>query len=104
VSEAAVDRLIAASEALIAALDRHDVEAIERALPEFDESVRQLKSSSDWKRSPELLARLKQARALTSAARTRVRYLADHNRHQLDMLATATGRSDYTPIAYTRPR
>lgn len=101
-SEAAVNRMIATSEALIAALDAHDVEAIETTLPKFGESVRDLRSSGGWQRSPELSARLAKAMALADAARTRVRYLADNNRQKLDMLATAAGRFDCTPATYGR--
>ena len=101
-TKAAVDRMIASSEALIAALDAHDIEAIESTLPAFGESVGQLKSSGDWQRSPELSASLARALALADAARTRVRYLADNNRQLLDMLATAAGRFDCTPVTYGR--
>ena len=101
-SEAAVDRVIASSEAFIAALDAHDIEAIESALPAFGDSIRQLKSSGGWQRSPELSARLARALALADAARTRVRYLADGNRQKLDLLATAAGRFDCTPVTYGR--
>jgi hypothetical protein len=104
VSEAAVDRLIASSEAFVAALDAHDIDAIEQALPALDESVRQLKSSGGWQRSPELSARLARALALADGARTRVRHLADRNRQQLDLLARAAGRFDCTPATYGRPR
>lgn len=103
-NEAAVDRVIASSEAFIAALDAHDIEAIESTLLEFSESVRELRSSGGWQQSPELFARLKRALALANAARVRVRYLADGNQRQAEMLAKATGRFDCTPIAYTRRR
>ena len=101
-SEAAVDRLIASSEAFIAALDAHDIEAIECALPAFGDSIRQLKSFGDWQRSPELSARLAKALSLADAARTRVRYLADSNRQRIDLLAIAAGRFDCTPATYGR--
>jgi hypothetical protein len=102
VSEAAVDRLIASSEAFIAALDAHDIEAIESTLPAFGESVTQLRSSGDWQRSPELSARLERALALADAARARIRFLADNNRQQIDLFATAAGRFDCTPATYGR--
>ena len=101
-SEAAVNRMIASSEALIAALDAHDIEAIETRLAAFGASVGHLKTSGDWQRSPELSARLARALALTDAARTRVRFLADSNRQRIDMLANAAGRFDCTPATYGR--
>jgi hypothetical protein len=102
VSKAIVDRMIASSEALIAALDAHDIDAIENTLAAFGESAGQLRSFGDWQRSPELSAHLSRALSLADAARTRVRYLADGNRQQLDMLAAAAGRFDCTPVTYGR--
>ncbi|RYD95475.1 MAG: hypothetical protein EOP61_19695 [Sphingomonadales bacterium] len=87
-NEAAIDRLIASSEALIAALDAQDIDAIEGALPAFGASVQALKSPGGWQRSPGFSARLEQALALADAARTRVRYLADRTQQHIDMLAT----------------
>ncbi len=101
-NEIAVDRMIASSEALIAALDAHDIDAIEGTLPAFGESVRELRTSGGWQQSPELSARLTKALGLADAARTRVRFLADSNRQQIDLLATATGRFDCTPATYGR--
>ena len=103
-SHVAIDRLIGSSEALIAALDAQDIEAIEGALPAFGESVHTMKSSGGWQRSPGLSARLAQAITLAEAARTRVRYLADRTQQQVDLLATAAGRFDCTPATYSRPR
>jgi hypothetical protein len=102
VSETALNRMIASSEALIAALDAHDIDAIESALLAFGESVGHLKSSGNWQSSPELSARIRQALALADSARTRVRFLADSNRQRIDMLAVAAGRFDCTPVTYSR--
>ena len=101
-SEIALNRMIAASEALIAALDAHDIEAIEGALPAFGASIRELRSSGSWQQSPELSARLAKAIALADAARTRVRFMADSNRQRIDLLAIAAGRFDCTPATYGR--
>lgn len=103
-NEAVVDRLIESSAALIAALDSHDIDAIENALPAFGMSVGQVKSIGAWERSPELSERVAQALALADGARTRVRYLADRTRQQIDLLATAAGRFDCAPAAYARPK
>jgi len=103
VNDAAVERLIGSSEALIAALDAHDVVAIEAALPAFGESVQALKSTGGWQRSPRLPARVAEALKLAEAARVRVRYLADRTRQRIDMLAVAAGRFDCTPATYDRP-
>ena len=106
--ETAVDALIGSSEALIAALDAQDIEAIEGALPTFGASLAALKSSGKpsggRERSPGLSARLEQAFKLADVARIRVHYLADRTRQQIDMLATAAGRFDCTPATYARPR
>lgn len=102
-NQIAVDRLISASEALIAALDGHDVAAIEAALPAFGQCVADLKTPGGGLPSPGLPARLKQALALADAARARVRYLADRTQQRIDMLAAAAGRFDCTPATYGRP-
>lgn len=102
-NQAAVDRLIGSSEALIAALDAHDIDAIEAAIPAFGESVALLKSPGGGLPSPGLPARLEKALALADAARARVRYLADRTQQRIDMLATAAGRFDCTPATYGRP-
>lgn len=103
-SQGAVDDLIGSSEALIAALDAQDIEAIEGALPAFGASIAALKSPGVWQQAPGLSARLEQALKLADAARVRVRYLADRTQQQIDLLATAAGRFDCTPATYTRPR
>ena len=103
-TEAAVDGLIASSEALIAAFDAHDIEAIEAALPAFGQSVAALKSPGVLNRTPGLSVRLAEAMKLADAARARVRYLADRTQQRIDMLATAAGRFDCTPAVYGRPR
>ena len=99
-NEAAVDRLIASSEALIAALDAHDIDAIEAALPLFDRDVKTLKLPGGWQQSPGLSARLAEALKQADAARTRVCYLADRTQQRIDMLAMAAGRFDCTSATY----
>ena len=103
-SLAAIDHLVGSSEALIAALDSHDIEAIESALPAFGTSVGQLRSSGGWEQSPEISERLAHALSLADSARSRVRYLADRTQQRIDLLSTAAGRFDCTPATYSRPR
>lgn len=103
-SEAAIDHLIESSEALIAALDGQDIDAIEGAIPRLDESVRQMRASGGWQASPALSARLTQALGLADTACTRVRVLADRTQQRIDMLASAAGRFDCTPATYGRRR
>ncbi|KKC25290.1 hypothetical protein [Sphingomonas sp. SRS2] len=103
-TEAAVDGLIASSEALIAALDAHDIEAIEAALPLFGQSVAALKSPGVFNKTPGLSARLAEAMKLADSARARIRYLADRTQQRIDMLATAAGRFDCTPATYANTR
>jgi len=99
-----VERLIGASTALIAALDAHDVDAIETAVPAYDESVAALKSPGDWQRSPGLFVRLKHALDLAEAARIRISMMADANRQRADFLAAAAGRFDCMPATYAPSR
>ncbi len=103
----AVDELIGTSEALIAALDAHDVDAIEAALPAFGRSVNALKNSggdrSAWLRSPALRGKVEEAMRLADAARARILYLSDRTQQRLDIFAVAAGRFDATPATYGRP-
>lgn len=103
-NEASVDRVIGSSEALIAAFDANDIEAIEAALPAFGQSIAALKSPGVFSKTPGLSSRLTEAMELADAARARVRYLADRTQQRIDMLATAAGRFDCTPAVYRRPR
>ncbi len=102
-NEAAVDGLIGSSEALIAALDSHDLEAIEAALPAFGRSVEAIRAPGEWKLSPGVRARLEEALRLADGARARVRYMADRTQQRIDLLAVAAGRFDCTPATYSRP-
>ena len=97
-----IDRLIASSDALIAAFDAHDIEAIETALPAFASSVEAMRMPGAWKQAPGLLARVEKAMSLADEARTRALCLADHNRQRIDLLAAAAGRFDATPATYGR--
>ena len=101
-SEIVIDRLIASSEALIAAFDAQDIEAIETALPAFGACVGALKMPGAWQQAPGLFARVEQALALADAARTRALCMADHNHQRIDLLAAAAGRFDATPATYGR--
>lgn len=102
-SEAALDSLVVSSEALIAALDANDIDAIEAALPALRRSVETLKSTGAQNWAPVLRARVEQALTVSDAARARIRYLSDRTQQRLDMLATAAGRFDCTPATYGRP-
>lgn len=102
-NDAAVDGLIGSSEALIAALDSHDIEAIEAALPAFGRSVEAIRTPGDWTPSPGVRARLEEALRLADGARARVRYMADRTQQRIDLLAVAAGRFDCTPATYSRP-
>jgi hypothetical protein len=102
-NERAVEGLIAASEALIVALDAHDIDAIEAALPAFGRCVEALGAPGDWTSPPGVRARLEEAMRLADGARARVRYLTDRTQQQIDMLAVAAGRFDCTPATYARP-
>jgi len=102
-NHAAVDDLIASSEALVAALDADDIAAIETILPALRRSVESMKSAGGRSWPPALRGRLERALGLADAARTRILYLSDRTQQRIDMLATAAGRFDCTPATYGRP-
>ena len=99
-SDVVIERLIASSEALIAAFDAHDIDAIETAMPAFGSSVEAMKTSGAWKQAPGLFARVEKAMQLADVARTKALCLADHSRQRIDLLAAASGRFDATVPTY----
>lgn len=102
-SDTAVDGLIAAETALIAALDADDIGAIEQAITLFGACFEGLRTPGPWTQVPGVLERLQHAYKLSEEARVRVRYLADRNQQRIDLLAAAAGRFDCAPATYGRP-
>ena len=99
-SAAALDTLIAAERALIAALDGNDPRAIERATTDYAAAVSVVRSCGAWRSLPDVKDRVNEAMALADAARTRVNVLADLTRRRLSRLTRAAGRD--MGIGYTR--
>jgi hypothetical protein len=83
-----IDRMIAAEEALIAAIDRDDIEGIEGSLTSFREALDGVRAEGAWHDRQEIVARITHALQLADAARTRIAYLSDRTRRQLDRLGT----------------
>ena len=100
-SEAALNRLTAASEGLIAALDKGNAAAVEEATQRFANAIDEVRSIGGWHGSPEIIAKLQHAMKLAEAARARVNYLTDINRRRFELLCKAAGIDSPEP-AYTR--
>jgi hypothetical protein len=101
----ALDAIIAAEVAMIAALDADDMKAIAAALPMLGSSVGDLKNSRSWQQTPANVDRLRHALALADSARIRLQYLADSNHRRMDLLAVAAGHIDFaSAIAARAPR
>lgn len=90
-SHAALERMIARQEALSAALDGHDVAALERAASALNTAVQEVAASGGWHAGAELRGRLRLSLQLADAAKARINYLADRTRRRLDRLAALTG-------------
>lgn len=96
-SEAALDRLVAAKTLLIEALDGGDAAELEAAVAGLGETLDLLKTNGQWHPTPETIALLTRALALAETARTRVNYLTDRNRRSLEILSTAAGAARNPP-------
>jgi signal transduction histidine kinase len=100
VSEAALQQLSDAQAALIAALDNHDIEAIDAANVALTAAIEQVRSAGSWHDRPSLRDDLVQLLKTAEAARGRINALSDQNRRDLDKLISLAG----TPraVAYGR--
>jgi len=97
-----LDRVIAAEEALIRALDGRDPAAIDAAVTAFTGALDVVRGAGAWRNQPAIIARLTRAIQLADAARARINYLADRTRCQLEQLAVL-GVNTPQRLAYGRP-
>ena len=97
--KATLERLEARHEALIAALDSNDVEAIEAASRELDAALAQLKGFDQWVAEPELKLAAERIGRLAEAAMMRVNVLQDQAKRRAEALAEVRGQG---PTLYTR--
>ncbi len=86
-------QLQARHEALIAALDSNDIEAIGEACTGLDQTLTSLSSVQAWVATPELKAAAERIGSLADAAAMRLNVLADQARRRADALAIARGRA-----------
>lgn len=99
-SEAALRQLDDAQAALVAALDAHDLDAIESANAAVAVAVEQMRVVGGWRDRPGLRDDLMLTLKRAEAARGRVNALADQNRRQLEKLISLGGALQ--PVAYRR--
>lgn len=99
-SEAALQQLDEAQAALIAALDAHDVDAIDAANLAVAGAVQAVRAAGGWRDRPSLRDDLVRILRSAEAARGRVNALADRNQRDFDKLISLGG----TPraLAYGR--
>ncbi len=97
VNETDIERLIAAQDSLIAALDAGDIAAVEVATAAMSRLLAMMRSHCTVGRVER--ARVDCALKQTEAARTRVNYLADRTRQKLDRMAERRGNQ--RPPTYT---
>ena len=86
-------QLQARHEALIAALDSNDIDAIGEACTGLDQTLTSLASVEAWVATPELKAAAERIGSLADAAAMRLNVLADQARRRADALAIARGRA-----------
>ena len=90
-SQTALRQLTAAQSALKAALDAHDIDALEQATASLAEAVVEMRAAGAWRDRPELRDDLILALKSADAVRGRINALSDRNRRQLDRLIALTG-------------
>lgn len=89
---AALEHLEACQEGLIAALDGHDVEALEASIIRLGEAVQVARAQGAWRDRPDVVQHAKRIAALAEAARVRVNFLTDMTQRRLDQLNGVRGR------------
>ena len=93
-----LDRLAAAQEELIRALDGNDLAGIERAVAALAASIEEARPLTETPLQPQLAERLARLSSVAQAARMRVNYLTDRVNGRLAGLAGLTGQAG--PITY----
>ena len=89
-SDSALARLTALQDALVGALDAHDLARIEKAIEELAAAVDDLRTDGGRAASPQLA---REALAANQSAQTRVNFLTDSARRRLAALASLHGLS-----------
>ena len=97
-SLAALDRLAAAQEELIRALDGSDLRQIENAVTALSGAIAGVREADAVALQPHLAERLARLSGLAQAAQMRVNYLTDRMNGRLAELAALRGQAG--PIAY----
>ena len=90
-SDSALQQLSDAQAALMAALDAHDVDAIDAANAAVGVAVEEVRVVGGWRERPGLREDLIQILRSAEAARGHVNALADQNRRSLDKLISLAG-------------
>jgi hypothetical protein len=103
-SIATLERLEAAHEDLIGALDASDFDAIERGIEELREAVASARGVGAWRQGHQVQQQAERIMKLGEAARIRVNYLTDLTQQRLHMLATARGEALVPSYAARRSR
>jgi RNase P/RNase MRP subunit p30 len=91
VSNAALQRLTNAQAALRAALENHDIDALESATLSLNEAVLEVRAAGAWRDRPDLRDDLVLALKAADAVRGHINALSDRNRRQLDRLIALAG-------------
>ena len=97
-----LQRVIDCQQALLAALDARDAQAIEAASAQLAAAVAAAKGVAVWRPSRESRDQLEHALKQSDAARIRVNILTDWTRQRIERLAQLRG--DQSAQTYARPR
>lgn len=90
-SNAALARLTEAQAALRAALEAHDIDALESATLGLNAAVLDMRATGAWRDRPDLRDDLIHALKTAEAVRGHINALSDRNRRQLDRLIALAG-------------
>lgn len=98
--KSALEQLEGRHDALIAALDLNDPDAIAAASRDLSDALAAVQSVHSWAAEPEVKRTAKRIGRLADAAMVRVHVLADQARRRAEALALARGQS--AALTYTR--
>lgn len=102
-SQAALDRLDSAADALRAAMESGQADALGQALATFIPALEAVRATGAWRADSALKTRVRALRARLDSDRMLARLLGDLTAQRLDLLAGASTRP-VAPLVYGRTR
>jgi hypothetical protein len=90
-TDQAIDHMVAAQTALIAAIDARDANAIEQATAALNQAIIQMRAQDVWHDGNDLRDRIGHALRQNDAARIRINTMTEWTRQRIDGIARLRG-------------